>query len=128
MDMKPSLLVECPPDHSEERRRNPRREARGVIVLKILRSDLCAAPIRAFLKDLSASGFRASHTSKELCSGQEVAFCHDAAEGLARVVWTRIVGQKVESGFLIFREDAKSKSERNGLPSIISPKPTSHRP
>jgi hypothetical protein len=72
-----------------------------VIFLKILKSDLRSEPIRASLIDLSASGFRASHTSKELCSGQEVAFCHDDGKGMAKVVWTRIVGQSVESGFLI---------------------------
>jgi len=101
MHLKQSLLVNCPPAHPEERRRNPRREVQGVILLKILKSDLRSSPIRAFLIDLSATGFRASHTSKELCSGQEVAFCHDAGKGVARVVWTRIVGQSVESGFLV---------------------------
>ncbi len=100
MHLKQSPLVGRPPDHKEERRRNPRREVQGVIFLKFLKSDLRSAPIRAFLMDMSASGFRASHTSKELCSGQEVAFCHDAVKGMARVVWTRIVGQSVESGFL----------------------------
>jgi hypothetical protein len=101
MHLKQSLLAERPPDHKEERRRNPRHEVQGVIFLKILNSDLHSAPIRAFLIDLSASGFCASHTSKELCSGQEVAFCHDAGKGMATVVWTRIDGQSVESGFLI---------------------------
>src|SRR2546429_6488807 len=36
----------------------------------ILKSDLRSAPIHAFLLDLSASGFRASHTAQELCSGR----------------------------------------------------------
>ena len=101
MHLKQSLLAERPPDHKEERRRNPRQEVQGVIFLKFLNSDFRSAAIRAVLIDLSASGFRVSHTSKELCSGQEVAFCHDAGEGMARVVWTRIVGQGVESGFLV---------------------------
>jgi hypothetical protein len=101
MHMKQSLLVDCPPARPEERRRKPRREVQGVVFLHILNSDLRSEPIRAFLIDLSASGFRASHTSKELCSGQEVTFFHDAGEGRARLVWTRIVGQSVESGFLV---------------------------
>ncbi len=101
MHMKQSLLVERPPGHQEERRRNPRREVQGVVFLKILKSDLRSALIRASLIDLSASGFRASHTSKEICAGQEVAFCHDEEKGTARVVWTRILGQSVESGFLV---------------------------
>jgi len=104
MHLKQSPLVERPPDHKEERRRNPRREVQGVIFLKFLKSDLRSAPIRAFLIDMSASGFRASHASKELCSDQEVTFFHDEGEGRARVVWTRIVGQSVESGFLICQE------------------------
>src|SRR5216110_160500 len=101
MYLKQSPLVDCLPAHAEERRRNPRREVQGVILLKILKSDLRSAPIRASLIDLSASGFRASHTSKEICAGQEVAFCHDEEKGTARVVWTRILGQSVESGFLV---------------------------
>jgi hypothetical protein len=101
MHLKQSLLAECPAAHTGERRRNPRREVQGVVFLKILKSDLRSAPIRAFLIDLSTSGFRASHTCKELSSGQEVAFCHDGGEGMARVVWTRIVGPSVETGFFV---------------------------
>ncbi|OLB28725.1 MAG: hypothetical protein AUH13_18555 [Acidobacteria bacterium 13_2_20CM_58_27] len=104
MHLKQSPLVDCLPAHAEERRRNPRREVQGVILLDILKSDLRSSPIRASLIDLSASGFRASHASKELCSDQEVTFFHDEGEGRARVVWTRIVGQSVESGFLICQE------------------------
>ena len=100
MHLKQSLLAECSPAHPDERRRNPRRAAHGVMTLNILKSDLRSAPIHAFFLDLSASGFRASHTAPELCSGQEVAFCRGTGEGMARVVWTRIVGQSVESGFL----------------------------
>ena len=107
MYLKQSPLVDCLPAHPEERRRNPRREVQGVIFLKILKSDLRSEPIRSCLIDLSAAGFRASHSSKELCSGQEVAFCHDAGKGMARVVWTRIVGQSVECGFLICQEKRK---------------------
>ena len=101
MHLKQSLLTECPPGHPEERRKHTRREAQGVIFLHILESDSRSTEIRASLLDLSASGFRASHTSTELCSGQEVAFYHDGEEGTAKVVWTRIVGQSVESGFVV---------------------------
>src|SRR5438132_9103249 len=65
MHLKQSLLAECSPAHPDERRRNPRRAAHGVMTLNILKSDLRSAPIHAFLLDLSASGFRASHTRSE---------------------------------------------------------------
>lgn len=107
MHLKQSLLTECPPTRPEERRKHPRREAQGVIFIHVLKPESPSTAIRALLLDLSASGFRASHTSKELCSGQEVAFYHDGEEGRARVVWTRIVGQSVESGFLVCQEKQK---------------------
>src|SRR2546429_5481974 len=71
MYLKQSPLVDCLPAHPEERRRNPRREVQGVIFLKILKSDLRSEPIRSCLIDLSAAAFRASHSSKELCSRSE---------------------------------------------------------
>src|SRR5260370_2835019 len=97
MHLKQSLLAERPPDHKEERRRNPRQEVQGVIFLKFLKSDFRSAAIRAVLIDLSASGFRVSHTSKELCSGQEVAFCHDPGEGMAIAFWPPIVRQMLST-------------------------------
>ncbi|HEY3444628.1 MAG TPA: hypothetical protein VGK29_28010 [Paludibaculum sp.] len=42
-----------------------------------------------------------------LLTGQDVEFEHSAARGRARVMWTRILGSNVESGFLIL-----SKPER----------------
>lgn len=53
------------------------------------------------LVDISAAGFRASHRYASLSAGQVVRFCHLKAGGSARVIWNRIVGRKVETGFLI---------------------------
>ena len=84
---------------AQERRKKLRRHAEGGVCLSIRDSD--SPEIRGLLVDVSASGFRAAHSFKQLCPGQEVAFRHEAGGGVARVVWTRILGQTVESGFFI---------------------------
>jgi hypothetical protein len=53
--------------------------------------------------DRSAGGFRAEHDCSQLTCGQIVEFRLMASRGLARVVWTRILGDRVESGFLILQ-------------------------
>jgi|SRR5882672_4944070 len=57
--------------------------------------------VLAILLDRSARGFRAQHSCSQLTCGQIVEFRLMAAKGIARVVWTRIQGDSVESGFLI---------------------------
>ncbi len=57
--------------------------------------------IHGRLVDVSSSGFRMSHGYTALESGQTVEFSHLEATGRARVVWTRISGERVESGFLV---------------------------
>jgi hypothetical protein len=58
--------------------------------------------IRGKLLDRSTSGFRAEHDCPGLTSGQVVRFRITASShGTARVVWTRILGERVETGFLI---------------------------
>lgn len=52
------------------------------------------------LVDISQNGFRAAYESPHLSPGQLVAFQHAHARGTARVIWTRIVGARTESGFL----------------------------
>jgi hypothetical protein len=49
--------------------------------------------------DISAGGFRATHNCSGLSTGQIVSFQHLLARGRARVIWTRISGEQVESGF-----------------------------
>jgi hypothetical protein len=53
------------------------------------------------LLDVAASGFRVRHKSRSLVSGLTVHFEFPGAEGMARVMWTRILGDIVESGFHI---------------------------
>ncbi|MFN7920992.1 MAG: PilZ domain-containing protein [Bryobacteraceae bacterium] len=57
--------------------------------------------IHARLLDISASGFRASHSTPNLETGARVHFRHAAATGLARIVWNRNSNGSWESGFLI---------------------------
>jgi hypothetical protein len=61
------------------------------------------APIRGALQDISSHGFRAAHNCRDLSTGQTVLFAHAHAAGHARVVWTRIAGLSVESGFSYLR-------------------------
>jgi hypothetical protein len=89
-----------------ERRRKPRRSAKGVIVFTVSQSD--CSKILGFLLDLSPSGFRAAHRFRELSPGQQVAFQYDGACGLATVVWTRIIDESVESGFVITQQEKRT--------------------
>jgi hypothetical protein len=50
---------------------------------------------------MSKSGFRANHDEANLESGQEIRFRHSTGKGTARVMWTRILAGRMESGFLI---------------------------
>jgi hypothetical protein len=62
--------------------------------------------VPAHLLDTAKSGFRVRHRSPALLPGQIVEFELAGVNGRARVVWTRVLGERVESGFLILREDA----------------------
>ena len=58
--------------------------------------------VRGRLVDRSARGFRAEHEFPGLTCGQMVQFHLQASSpGRARVVWTRITGGCVETGFFI---------------------------
>ena len=57
--------------------------------------------MEAALIDVSQHGFRASHSHVRLATGQEVWFECSGEQGRARVIWTRIMGTEVQSGFLI---------------------------
>jgi hypothetical protein len=59
---------------------------------------------RGSLVDYSSRGFRAAHPQTSLCAGQSVRFRHSFGEGLAVVMWNRILERHVESGFLILDE------------------------
>lgn len=88
---------------TEERRAAPRHEARGVVTLHP--RNRSGEAIAGWLIDISRSGFRARHEARALTAGQEVEFEIGGLPGSARVIWTRIAGARVESGFLILGED-----------------------
>lgn len=63
--------------------------------------DPAPCEIQAHLIDVSLSGFRAAYNSPALSPGQLVGFQRVAARGNARVIWTRISGAQIESGFVL---------------------------
>ena len=86
-----------------EQRREPRRAAEGEVRFLFGEGmpNNGSREVRGKLLDRSASGFRAQHGCQGLTCGQIVQFRLTASRGQARVVWTRILGDRVESGFLV---------------------------
>ena len=82
-----------------EKRREIRQPAEGPVLVRF--ADPQPLEIQGELMDVSASGFRMAHANQSLHSGQVVQFSHSLAVGAARVMWNRIVDQRVETGFLI---------------------------
>jgi hypothetical protein len=89
-----------------ERRTEPRRPAKGPVSVTLRRNGSVITAASGQLMDIADSGFRAQHRTPTLRPGDIVEFERAGAKGLARVVWTRIAGEQVESGFLILAEDA----------------------
>jgi hypothetical protein len=87
------------PAPSRDNRREPRRAADGEV--KVWFGKPRSLVIEGRLVDVSASGFRMAHEYAALEAGQMVDFSHLEASGRARVVWTRIAGTRVETGFLV---------------------------
>jgi hypothetical protein len=82
-----------------DQRRERRRAAVGEVIFHFGETP---KEVRARLIDRSATGFRAEHDSSDLACGQMVEFRFRACpKRIARVVWTRIAGGRVETGFLI---------------------------
>jgi hypothetical protein len=104
-----------PGAHSEteqrvELRREPRLAADGEIRFSFRDAGFKAPSrqVRGRLMDRSKNGFRAQHECAELTAGQVVQYrIPGITKGKARVVWTRILGTGVETGFLILPEDVK---------------------
>jgi hypothetical protein len=90
----------------DERRSEPRRAADGPVRMTLRRNGSVITAVSGHLVDIAESGFRAQHGAPTLRPGDIVEFERAGARGLARVVWTRIMGEEVESGFLILAEDA----------------------
>ena len=84
-----------------EKRREIRQPAEGPVLVNF--SNPQPMEILGELVDVSASGFRMSHANQSLHSGQLVGFSHSYAFGTARVMWNRIMDQRVETGFLVVR-------------------------
>jgi hypothetical protein len=82
-----------------EQRRETRRRGQGSVLVRP--ESPGSRDIQGTLVDVSASGFRMAHDCSALTAGQYVVFTHVEAQGRARVVWTRIIDNTVESGFVI---------------------------
>ena len=82
-----------------ERRAEPRAAAHGGVHLR--GDGLLEGRVEGRLLDTSGHGFRAVHNCPTLASGQVVTFEHSGAAGRARVMWTRIDGDQVQSGFYV---------------------------
>jgi hypothetical protein len=83
--------------------RRSERRYRGQGPLKLSFDDPSPQEITGQLMDYSTSGFRAVHAYAALHTGQVVEFQHSVAVGRARVMWNRIAGDRVETGFFVIR-------------------------
>jgi hypothetical protein len=97
MNRKPRHYPE-PAPALEERRQEERRVASGAGWIEPLEG---GAREELQLVDMSGSGFRGLHGSFTLCAGQRVRFQYPRHKGVAVVMWNRLLGGHVESGFLI---------------------------
>ena len=82
----------------KDQRRESRRPADGEVQLW---SDSEPLRISARLLDISRQGFRAAHSYAAIAAGQELSYCHPLSAGRARVVWSRVLNGRVESGFFV---------------------------
>jgi hypothetical protein len=85
---------------SDADRRSERRYKRQGS-LKLSFDDPSPQEITGQLMDYSTHGFRATHDYTALHTGQVVDFRHAVADGKARVMWNRIAGDRVETGFFV---------------------------
>ena len=82
-----------------ESRREQRRPADGLV--RVRYTNPRQVQIEGRLVDVSAGGFRMRHKWTALSAGQIVEFSYPEATGQARVVWNRVAGDHVETGFLV---------------------------
>lgn len=82
-----------------DRRAEVRFDAGGEVRLAL--DEPVHQEITGALLDYSRSGFRAVHQCPDLHTGQVVQFRHMMASGTARVIWNRILPERMESGFLV---------------------------
>jgi hypothetical protein len=94
-------LESQPGTRPPERRKEGRTEVQAAVQLFVDDPEPQAIP--AFLLDLSKNGFRARYRRASLSSGSEIRFLHKRARGKARVMWSCVLPDVIESGFLILR-------------------------
>jgi hypothetical protein len=87
----------------DDRRAETRRTEPGDVTLWLNGS---ALTVPGHLIDVAKSSFRARHNAPTLRPSHIVEFELAGVSGHARVVWTRVLGDQVESGFLILAEEA----------------------
>ena len=85
--------------HVTNRRRQDRATAQSPV--RLVTDSPLPFEIQGTLLDFSENGFRARHTCPDLQRGDRVRFDHQQGAGSAMVIWTRVVGATIESGFLI---------------------------
>ena len=84
---------------ARDKRREGRFLAEGSVRVRL--TDPPPSHIDGQLVDISAHGFRMRHTCAVLAAGQVVEFSYASATGQARVVWNRVMPDRVESGFVV---------------------------
>jgi hypothetical protein len=84
---------------SLDRRRDPRRPARGKIFMIL--KDSPETVIEGSLVDVSASGFRVACPIRSLRTGQEISAVYAGGRVRARVVWVRALGSRFEAGCVL---------------------------
>ncbi|HML16040.1 MAG TPA: PilZ domain-containing protein [Bryobacteraceae bacterium] len=87
----------------KEKRQEERRRANGFV--RVTFFDPQQVDVTGRLIDVSQRGFRMEHQCASLSTGQVVEFSHAEASGRARVMWKRIMGERVESGFLVLQPE-----------------------
>ena len=81
------------------RRKEERYKGEGEV--RLFFEDPTRQEVNGSLLDYSNNGFRAAHKYCALHTGQVVDFRHVIANGKARVMWNRIIEDRVETGFLV---------------------------
>ena len=100
MSLNPSARRTRVQSPVQDRRVEVRRVAEGDAL--VVPSDFGAHAVEGKLLDLSDQGFRIEYDkAPPLFSGQEVQFLLPQSSGLARVMWTRVLDGKAESGLRI---------------------------
>jgi len=91
-----------------ERRKHERRQTSGSVYFWW--DEAFGREARGRLLDESEAGFRARHHCPELTAGQLVGIRLGGVESRARVAWTRVQGDEVESGFTLLNAEQSSGS------------------